>query len=131
MPSTKRLTKKMRDDVFRRDHGVCAECGIDCVDLKHRMNMLKRANFEGWKEAKRLLVKYGFDMAGNYWEADHIVPLAEGGANELKNIQLLCRGCHKAKTAEQAARRGKQRRLVGRKHRDMKRFWRELGLEMG
>lgn len=36
--------------------------------------------------------------------ADHIVPKAEGGGDERENYQGLCTPCHKAKTAEEAAR---------------------------
>ena len=32
-------------------------------------------------------------------EADHIVPLAAGGSNRKSNAQLLCKSCHKTKTA--------------------------------
>lgn len=40
-------------------------------------------------------------------EADHIVPVVDGGAVfDLANVQTLCRGCHRDKTrAEAAARR--------------------------
>ena len=31
-------------------------------------------------------------------EADHIIPLALGGADEPEACQTLCRACHKAKT---------------------------------
>lgn len=36
--------------------------------------------------------------------ADHIVPKAEGGGDERENYQGACDPCHKAKTAEEAAR---------------------------
>lgn len=35
--------------------------------------------------------------AGLEW--DHVVPLELGGADEVANLQPLCRGCHCAKTA--------------------------------
>lgn len=35
---------------------------------------------------------------------DHIVPLAEGGADEDSNIQSLCRDCHDEKTAGESKR---------------------------
>lgn len=40
--------------------------------------------------------------------ADHIVPLAEGGADDESNLQSLCHACHRTKTSEEA-RRGRQR----------------------
>lgn len=35
---------------------------------------------------------------------DHIQPLAEGGLDIPSNTQMLCHGCHDAKTAEEAKR---------------------------
>jgi hypothetical protein len=32
------------------------------------------------------------------YEVDHIKPLASGGTNDIKNLQLLCKSCHKEKT---------------------------------
>ena len=45
------------------------------------------------------------------WQADHIVPVAEGGGScGLDNLRTLCTGCHKAATAELAARLARARR---------------------
>ena len=32
------------------------------------------------------------------WDIDHIIPLALGGTNEAKNLQILCKPCHNSKT---------------------------------
>ena len=32
------------------------------------------------------------------WEADHIIPLAEGGTHHEDNIQTLCVSCHNGET---------------------------------
>lgn len=37
-------------------------------------------------------------------ELDHIIPLAEGGADTLENSQGLCAQCHKRKSEAEAAR---------------------------
>lgn len=37
-------------------------------------------------------------------DADHIVPVAEGGTDDLSNFQAGCPPCHKAKTQAEAAR---------------------------
>ena len=43
-------------------------------------------------------------------EADHIIPIAEGGAHtDPANLQTLCHNCHKQKT-EAERRRGTRRR---------------------
>ena len=35
---------------------------------------------------------------------DHIIPLAEGGADNYVNSQALCQGCSDAKTRQEAQR---------------------------
>lgn len=54
--------------VVARDRGACAEC---------RINMAA-------------------ELAAAP-EVDHIVPLAQGGTNDLMNLQLLCKGCNLTK----------------------------------
>ncbi|MEV7931004.1 HNH endonuclease signature motif containing protein [Kitasatospora sp. NPDC088779] len=29
---------------------------------------------------------------------DHIIPISQGGTDTADNVQLLCKGCHRAKT---------------------------------
>lgn len=36
-------------------------------------------------------------------EVDHITPKAKGGTDDLDNLQAICRSCHEAKTARDAA----------------------------
>ena len=33
------------------------------------------------------------------WDADHIVPLVEGGTNIMENLRTLCLRCHRQETA--------------------------------
>lgn len=56
--------------VFHRDKGRCVYCGKDLTNLATKLN------------------------TANY---DHIIPLAEGGANDPCNIQLSCESCNKKK----------------------------------
>lgn len=42
-----------------------------------------------------------FDEAG--YEIDHIVPLSEGGSNEITNLQALCLMCHRVKSNRAAS----------------------------
>lgn len=43
----------------------------------------------------------------SWWEADHIVPVVEGGDSNLENIRTLCIPCHRGVTTELRLRRRK------------------------
>ena len=38
-------------------------------------------------------------------EVDHVVPLADGGSDDIANLQALCTACHEAKSAGEARAR--------------------------
>ena len=38
-------------------------------------------------------------------EVDHVIELAAGGDNSIENLQVLCKQCHKAKTAAYNSKR--------------------------
>lgn len=40
----------------------------------------------------------GIALEPGAWECDHLVALRDGGTNEVDNLRILCRPCHKAKT---------------------------------
>jgi len=46
----------------------------------------------------------------DWWDADHIVPIIEGGKNELANLRTLCLACHRGHTAALARRRADARK---------------------
>lgn len=122
----------LRSKVYERDHGVCAACGLDCDAVETRLG---RMTHEQKRQAMAAIGEIGFDWSPGYggrvtlWDADHVEPIDEGGRGwDLLNVQTLCQPCHKAKTAEQAARRGKQRRLMSRKDLRTRRTMHELGL---
>ena len=69
-----------------------------------------------WSSHPVLFSRYGLEAWGPHsiirydrWEVDHIVAVDDGGTDEPANLRLLCRPCHKDRTArqrhEQAARR--------------------------
>jgi 5-methylcytosine-specific restriction endonuclease McrA len=83
----------LREKVFERDRGVCSLCGVDTLDLRRRKRKLgfaERAAFERqWGKRKTL------------WDADHIVPVAEGGGEcDVDNMRTLCVLCHRKATSE-------------------------------
>ena len=63
----------LRECVFKRDRGICAVCG---VSAKRRRN------------------------GRSQWEADHILPVREGGDSNLENIRTLCIPCHREVTRD-------------------------------
>ncbi len=45
-----------------------------------------------------------------HWEADHDVPLWNGGAHDVANLRVRCGPCHKGKTRREATERAALRR---------------------
>jgi 5-methylcytosine-specific restriction enzyme A len=88
----------LRAQVFLRDRGVCALCGVDTEALrknKRKLDFNARRQFEKDWGGRR-----------NLWDADHIVPVVEGGGEcDLSNIRSLCLKCHREVTAALRARR--------------------------
>jgi hypothetical protein len=85
----------LREHVFERDKGVCAECQVDTVALRRDMRKLDYA-------ARRKFLKEWRLSEGSrksLWDADHIVPVAEGGGQcDLGNMRTLCLLCHRKAT---------------------------------
>ena len=48
------------------------------------------------------------------WQADHIIPLALGGAHSEVNLQCLCDWCHAGKTKKDAAAKSKSAKVRAR-----------------
>lgn len=75
-----------------------------------------RLNREAQEAAVLRVVRWlGLDGAPpsgrTLWEADHIVPVVEGGGGTgLDNLRTLCWWCHKTETAKLARRRARARR---------------------
>ncbi len=78
----------MRFRVFERDKGVCASCGRDT--LKEWLEKHQRTHAIG---------------ARGEWQADHIVPVIEGGGEcGIEGYRTLCIPCHQKVTKELAGR---------------------------
>lgn len=86
----------MRAKVERRDKGVCAICGLDTNIIPRR---------PGWASVHR-------------WEADHIVPVSEGGGLcGLDGYRTLCKGrgtnnCHGHETGELRKRLNERKKIA-------------------
>jgi len=87
----------LRQQVFARDHGVCAVCSISTESLRKEFRKLdyraRRQFLKEWKLKE--------NWRRSLWDADHVVPVAEGGGEcDLANMRTLCLKCHCAATAE-------------------------------
>lgn len=93
----------LREQVFQRDRGICAGCGLDTESLrkdKRKLDYAARHRFE-----KEWGITGGLGRR-SLWDADHILPVCEGGGEcDLSNIRTLCLKCHRQATAALRERR--------------------------
>jgi 5-methylcytosine-specific restriction endonuclease McrA len=91
----------LRQQVLARDRGICAICHTDTcaayLDIRRSRGVHRQV----------LLAKWG--LAGparkSLWDADHILPVAEGGGEcDLENLRTLCILCHRKQTRELRSR---------------------------
>jgi 5-methylcytosine-specific restriction endonuclease McrA len=111
----------LRDQVLKRDRGVCRSCRIDTLVAQ---GILKRSR----GPTRQRLLNY-WDLPSftgrSLWEADHITPVVEGGGEcDLSNLRTLCLRCHLglrlrraearqlARLGERAERASSQRQLA-------------------
>jgi 5-methylcytosine-specific restriction endonuclease McrA len=85
----------LREKVFERDKGVCAQCGVDTTGIRRDVRKLDYAS------RRRFFREWGLREGSrkSLWDADHIVPVAEGGGQcDLTNMRTLCLRCHREAT---------------------------------
>jgi 5-methylcytosine-specific restriction protein A len=87
----------LREQILKRDRGHCAHCGIDTIKehikLKRARGASRVALLQHWGMKTR--------MRKSLWDADHILPVAEGGGEcDIDNIRTLCLRCHRLVTME-------------------------------
>ncbi len=84
----------VRKQVWKRDAGVCRMCSFD---VRKAERLWRRSRPTGSDRAARRRWR----AARPRWEADHILPVADGGGEcGLDNYRLLCRRCHAAVTSQ-------------------------------
>ena len=77
--------------------------------------LVKKRNYASVEDVVKLLERQKDkcnccgDVLTKRREVDHILPLAEGGSNELDNLQLLCLECHSTKTEHEEHSSGSTR----------------------
>lgn len=125
-----------REEVRKRDGGVCAKCGCDTVALARRLARLRtrlkqkrNANYD-YSGGRTALSDRGYtrrcERVGRWiriaesrwsapWDMDHILPVSEGGGTcGLENLRTLCVPCHLDETAELRRRLSDRRTGQGR-----------------
>lgn len=120
--------------VFTRDLGACALCGVSTVRLMKGIERLPSSVWHMQNAGRvvygrrdkhtaehpmgamlgrhrlRALVLLGrlwgvvLHIGVQLWEADHIVPIAEGGSDDLENLRTLCLKCHRVESIALRAR---------------------------
>jgi 5-methylcytosine-specific restriction protein A len=89
----------LRAQVLERDRGRCADCGIDTVAELRRLKRARGAARFALIQSWRLKVGSKTLARKSLWDADHILPVVEGGGEcDLENIRTLCLRCHRTAT---------------------------------
>lgn len=84
----------VREKIWKRDAGICQGCGFNVGKAERLWRRQKPRGFDR-------LARRKWRAARPHWEADHIVPVADGGGEcGLENYRLLCRQCHVKVTGE-------------------------------
>lgn len=101
----------LRDQVFERDAGHCALCGLDTVAA---YRALKRSRGPAREEALAMWGLRSVTARRSLWDADHILPVAEGGGEcDLDNLRTLCLMCHREATADLRRRMRRKAEAAG------------------
>ena len=85
----------------------CELCGRDMS--AHAIEGRLKAALDADPTAHRGAMKY-ISRRDDRWEADHRVPLAEGGEATPENLRVLCRTCHNSETKALRGRIAARRR---------------------
>lgn len=97
-----------RSQLARLERGRCQLCGVDAHALWEEVKRMpdvharrRRLEREEWGTA-RLIAQIAADpREGLFWQADHIVPVAEGGGEaDMSNYRTLCTPCHAKETSK-------------------------------
>jgi 5-methylcytosine-specific restriction enzyme A len=86
----------LREQIFKRDRGLCAHCGLDTIKEQRRLKRARGAS------RVQLMQHWGLKtrIRKSLWDADHILPVMEGGGEcDVENIRTLCLRCHRTVTA--------------------------------
>eukprot|EP00930_Biecheleria_cincta_P023520 TRINITY_DN16982_c0_g1_i1.p1 TRINITY_DN16982_c0_g1~~TRINITY_DN16982_c0_g1_i1.p1 ORF type:complete len:1511 (-),score=233.62 TRINITY_DN16982_c0_g1_i1:373-4905(-) len=118
----KRSGGSLRRQLFELERGICQSCGIDCHSVFQSLLTASpgpRRHACLSEVAPRIasnpilasrILEAQRVTEGLLWQADHIVPVWEGGGMcGVENLQSLCVACHAAKTSSEASQRANRR----------------------
>jgi len=92
----------LRDCVFKRDKGICSMCKTDTKIIAKKAFTLNDIDKEKYLKEHNITMKrkiWKRKHGGGLWDADHIIPVKEGGGKcGLNNLRTLCIKCHKIVT---------------------------------
>ena len=101
-------SSRIREQLFSLEQGKCQKCKIDANALylrihslqpAERLNALINANWPLPKTKKAMDRLLQNPKEGDFWQADHIVAVVEGGGGcGLDNLRTLCTPCHLSET---------------------------------
>ncbi len=106
----------MRRAVRDRDKGICAACGVDTEAQRAEYREALKEHLTHFCRPMEVLRKsFGVTasqaLSHSWWEADHILPVIEGGGEcGLEGYRTLCISCHKKATKELRGRMARARR---------------------
>lgn len=89
----------LRDCVYMRDKGICNICNTDTKLIARQALVLNGIERENYLKDNSISLKRKIWIrkhGGGLWDADHIVPVKDGGGLcGLENMRTLCIPCHK------------------------------------
>ncbi|XP_071824908.1 DNA annealing helicase and endonuclease ZRANB3-like isoform X2 [Apostichopus japonicus] len=111
-------SKYVREQLLEAEHGVCQICNLDAHTIyknirdlpkSKRKDILSETAYSDLS-AKLLNEMIKSPVEGQFWHADHIIPVYKGGGLcSLENFRTLCVLCHAKVTAEQSHERKETR----------------------
>ncbi len=119
---------KLRRLVHSRDNAICQLCGFDC-SIFGAGGYAEDSRLHEWMRGQGVEPAYGTRASGSQieefvwprsprshrrtgWDADHIVPVHDGGLDVAENLRALCLLCHRRETYRFKAELNRRRRAA-------------------